>query len=525
MGKPSLLPLKLVEQHTRGCRHTSRCGLCRWHLKRKDWLRGLQDSRWAKVAIQGKLARVGCTFCHLAEAEGPWANFGLAPLSLKAHCFKRHENSETHKTAATAFKTKDAAVFAPPANEFSEALSRMSKGGSCRDGKCMSDKRTQMRWCLSEACLSLARERLRTAESIAVMRDERNGRLLLRYRACLPNLQVVSGVLGFRHTQGFADSIGEATKKSVLDFCTPGLSPPRQFKQPESEVDRALLKNIQTGTQILITDAAAPELLASRILSGQRKQARTGQTEDWFTNIKLVGRDAAHASCRLLKRPFDAHPELKALLAEFVTATDSFSQKIQHSPLYQQWWSQSLAELNDNAPAKNLSAAKHRFASFLNPLSKICKNMAAMIQVCHKIATVRSDESSAWAPRLLQNFTGHKAILLGLVADAACTCNDLTRWLDQEDSDICMVNSQVQAFVSSLRTLFGSKKVLELPTYTKHVLDELPRKPIQILHGCAREVKISQQDVARGMKTIQVACFEFCFFWALPLPFSIHGCF
>eukprot|EP00435_Cladocopium_sp_Y103_P048565 s89_g14.t1 len=511
--KPSLLPLKLVEQHARCCRSKpGRCGLCHWHLKRSGWLKGLKDSSWAKVSVKYNVARLGCTYCALAETESPWALFEQKPLTMKPYALQRHEESETHKKAAMAFKASDKGIFAPAANEFQDALTKMAKGGSSRDGKCCSDKRTQIRWCLSEAVLSLSRERLRRAESVAIMRDERKGRLLLRYRATLDDLSVVSGVLGFLPTQGFADSIAEATQKSISDFCTPLLCRPRQFKPVSGadELDKSLLEVLLGKTEILITDAAAPELLASRILTGKRKAASASELAmalgEPFKRVKVIGRDAAHASTRLIKRPFQAHEELERLLAEFVTGKDSFAQKIQHSPLYMQWW--QAAKQGDESftdGGKNLSAAKHRFSSYFNPLSKISKNLHEMVQVCHKIATVRGDSSAAWASRLLQNFSGKKAVLLALVADAACTCQDLTRSLDQEGTDICQLNLQVQIFVASLRTLFGAKQVLRLPTYTKHVLDELRRTPIAILHGCAREVTISDRDEWAAASEIVVA--------------------
>ena len=504
MGKPSLLPLKLVGQHVRSCRSKSgRCGLCHWHKNRPGWVQGLCDPKWAKVTVQGgKFARIGCTYCCLAETGGPWAEFSQKPLTLRKFQFNRHEASAVHKKAAEAFQCSERIVFAPAASEFNDALKKMVKGGSCRDGGCMSDKRTQMRWCLSEATLSLSRDRLQSAEAMSVMRDERKGRLLLRYRATLPDLSIHSGVFGFIPTQGFADSIGEATRKSITDFCTPKLNPPRQVKQTTCPVDQKLLRNVQEKTQILVTDAAGPELLASRILSGKRQAASAGFQDPFFKRVRVIGRDAAHASTRLLKRPFEAHPEIEKLLNEFVTGKDSFAQKVQYSPLYQQWWKKSLV---DEAGGSDLSAAKHRFASYMNPLAKISKNMGAMMQVCHQIATVRSDDSSgsAWAHRLIENFSGKKAVALGLLADAACTCHDLTRWLDSEDVDICQVNSQVQCFVASLRTLFGAKKVLELPTYTKHIVEELTRRPITILHGSPRQVRISQTDIAEGMKILQ----------------------
>ena len=104
-------------------------------------------------------------------------------------------------------------------------------------------------------------------------------------------------------------------------------------------MDQDVLRNIIAKTELLCTDAAAPELSASRLLAGQRPYATgDGGKDEFFRNVKLVARDASHASTRLLKRPLEAHPELAGLMEEFISGSDSFAQKVWHSPLYTQWW-------------------------------------------------------------------------------------------------------------------------------------------------------------------------------------------
>lgn len=503
MGKPSLLPAKLVQQHCQCCHlKPGRCGLCHWAKKKNTFLKVLRNEKWLKVCLKGKTARVGCTFCAVSDTGGPWADFEQSPFKLRAHTLQRREKSEAHKKAEENYQSRDAGVYAPPAAEFKDALKKMSQGGSAREGRCPSDKRTQVRWALSESILALGRERLQSALSIALMRDERKGRLLLRYRACLPDLSVTSGVLGFLPTEGFSDSLAKASKKATLSFCTPLANPPRGFQAraatQNSEVDQNVLTNIIAKTEILCTDAAAPELLASRLLAGQRPYATgDGGKDEFFRKVKLVARDASHASTRLLKRPFEAHPELAGLMEEFISGSDSFAQKVWHSPLYTQWW---------NNLAKNgssLSAAKHRFGSYLIPLSKLCRNMQSMIQLCEKIQAVRSD-STAWCAKLLQTFSGKKALLLALAADAAATCLELTRCCDSEGFDISQLNSHARQFGASIHMLFIEEKVFELPTYTKQVMDALESSPIQIVHsGRAKEIRVSNREKCAALKVLK----------------------
>ena len=58
---------------------------------------------------------------------------------------------------------------------------------------------------------------------------------------------------------------------------------------------------------------------------GQQKEI-TG----FVPTVKLVGRDAAHASTSLLKKPFQKYPELNSLMEEFVSDEDSFCRKVPH---------------------------------------------------------------------------------------------------------------------------------------------------------------------------------------------------
>ena len=190
-----------------------------------------------------------------------------------------------------------------------------------------------------------------------------------------PSPQVCWGLVPLK---GFSDSLADCTKKAVEDFCTPFLHPPRQFtaKAPPPKVDQRIKKSLVERTEVLITDAAAPELLASRLLSGKRRYATTGAEAPFFTNVKVIGRDAAHASTRLLKRPFDCHAELDSLMDEYISGKDSFSQKVWNSHLYSKWW-QQLAKKGGSS----LSAAKHRFGSYLNPLSKIAETFTLLLNL------------------------------------------------------------------------------------------------------------------------------------------------
>ena len=384
--KPGLLPGRLVAQHLRSCQAKhGRCGLCFWGQKKKTWEAKL-SSRWLFVTLKNKMARLGCTVCALASTGGPWANFDQKPLSVKLVHLKRHERSKTHVAALAATRSSDHAALAPDDSLFQEALKKMRAGGSARDGGGCSNKKEQVRWCLAEATMDAGRQVLGEALCVALTRDERKGRLLIRWRACKADLSPASGVLDFKPVEGYADNLANAVKRAVEDYCLPRQFLPRGFVDASSPVpsQQDVEANIKKTTRVLVTDAAAAELLASNLLSGRRPYAESGAVETYLPALKVIQRDAPHASTRLLKRPFAASKDLNEIMEEFVSGHDAFAQKVFHSPLYGAWWKDLVQE--ETGGPTSLASAKHRFASFFLPLSRICGNMPQMVKLCHKVA-------------------------------------------------------------------------------------------------------------------------------------------
>ena len=148
---------------------------------------------------------------------------------------------------------------------------------------------------------------------------------------------------------------------------------------------------------------------------------------------------------------------------EFISGPSSFVQKVFYSPLYMGWWKDLVAQ-GSGGPT-GLSAAKHRFSSFQLPLSRLADNVREMVSLCHKISVIRG-ESGEWAGKILLHLNGEKVLLLALAADAATTCCDLTRTMDDEAVDIAQVPARLHTFAKSIETLFLEEKVFELPTYT-----------------------------------------------------------
>lgn len=236
-----LVPGSIVQQHVRTCKLTPEsCGLCGVH---QAWL--LYQKPWLRVVLVDGEAKLGCSLCAEAGWDGPWARFQQLPGSaLRKHCLDRHEQSKSHQQAADNHGVELSG--APPLDDFKTCLQGMVQGQSARQGGQASDKKTRMRYALSEAICARNRKLLSKAISISLTRDERKGKLLVRFRAVLPDLSTVSGVFGMKEVLGSAESIAEATADIMQSFCQPMRQPPRESHSCEQAIDLELLRKIQT---------------------------------------------------------------------------------------------------------------------------------------------------------------------------------------------------------------------------------------------------------------------------------------
>ena len=317
------------------------------------------------------------------------------------------------------------------------------------------------------------------------------------------NLTVTSGTLGLRPTEASAEGLTATTNTLLRDFCTPSAGLVRQAKAPSQERDLdmdALESSIKSKVSILVSDAAASVLLSSDMLGAKRPRASSGAIVSDMPNVKIVGRDCAHASTRLLKNPFRQHDALNSLMNEFVTGSNSFAQKVFHSDLFKGWWKEAIQGQQEEGPEDDyqtgtgICSAKHRFASHALPLGRMAKNAAAVLAVCHRVHAVRGDQA-LWSAQLLKHLDGKKLLLLSMAADAAHVALDFTRLLDEEGADIAQLNDQAAQFGNAIRSLFVDGEVLRLPTFTNDMLRQLEGSGLAVLlDGTVRELCASPDD-------------------------------
>ena len=245
----------------------------------------------------------------------------------KAASFSGHERSTFHRAAALLFTGHDSAestVGAPSVQEFESVLARIVSGTSPNDGMAGVGGGRKVRTiahCLSEACKVPQQEFLENACSIALLRDARRSRLDIRFVAVDRRYNTMHGFVGrFRQRRGGAMNVAAATLKIITNFCVSKAGTSR------AKLNRRLRIHIAERVHMITTDAAADEVLASEIL----REELSEHVKPKLKAVQFVLRDKAHASTRLLRRPFREDSDVDMVLHRLLRSSASPAQMIQH---------------------------------------------------------------------------------------------------------------------------------------------------------------------------------------------------
>ena len=304
------------------------------------------------------------------------------------------------------------------------------------------------------------------ARSICLTRDARRLRLDIRFSAVSDDFQILSGFLG-RHRQKHGGSvhIARATILLLTRFCSTRIGTTRV------RLDRPLLHKLRKAIHMLTTDAASDELLASEMA----RHSLSNDVRPFLQNLQFILRDKAHASTRVLRRPFKADEEIEHVLDRLVRGKDSPSQMIQFSLELQGLYDDCCKE-SARGPSglRNMSAAKHRFDSYRKPLGRCCMDIPALWTFCTRVAATCQPKQQERARQLLRWFRPHHAIWAAMAADASDEAGLVTHFLDSETADPTKLPCVLANFVSRIHALFGPRQeCLATVGFTKHVLDSI----------------------------------------------------
>ena len=135
------------------------------------------------------------------------------------------------------------------------------------------------------------------ASHISVMRDERHGRLAMRFVAVAPDLTTRSGFLGQARQAGAgADNVSLATWAVMKRFCSRFHSAPGLQKLGRLKAN--LFRHLRSRVVSLCADAAANEMASCEISRSARLSLNAGdiQPNAWLLRPNFC--PAASARCR-----------------------------------------------------------------------------------------------------------------------------------------------------------------------------------------------------------------------------------
>jgi hypothetical protein len=451
---------------------------------------------------QRNLSGLGCIACCASKLPGvfgafAWQGSGQDGVLNAAKLIKHHHSNDHKRAAATFFGFADDGLAGPSMEEMREQLRLLQLGTPVAT---KGSKPLAMIWCLREALLDIDRDFVRKAVTIAICRDARNQRLLIRFTGATSRLETRKGVLGIGRESGAdADCIVAATANVFKNFCTPRRGAPIHgagpFKVEDVHVDAQLLKHLQHIVEVIAVDEEAAELKAADIGRGRRASAL--ELAPITPNLKFVTRDKAHGFRRILKRPFAADLYLHSILEDTLVRKWSVVQRIWNSPILSGLLKQRIKE-KDAAPggkAANLNAAKHRFESFAAPLGRMHIHLDEFLDMVQEVCderrgTVEGQNCWDW----LEGLDNEKIIQLAMVADCSDDVLVATRYVDSEDVDTSTLHDAAYFLLCRLDALFNKKQCLVVEGYTKHVLDILKKQ--RVFHGPRGEVtSIGGHDV------------------------------
>ena len=259
------------------------------------------------------LTGVGCTVCHAAARTCEWGRFEVqatdhTPLHMSR--LKRHAGSKSHLAALDARLQTDvvhSGLGSPSVAHFRQVLEdTLNKSGAVLNGIPgigARQKVRRMQWCLAEARRRFNQAFWLRCGSMTIAQDKRATRLLIRWRAATPELEMRSGVFGLLREvpDAFAGLLGAdatlaSTTYAILRACS-ATEPPYISPAPEVVVDDAVHEHLRNIVEVFSADAATDEQLVGRELTAAFR-TDISTIAPVLPNVKMVAKDPSHAAKR-----------------------------------------------------------------------------------------------------------------------------------------------------------------------------------------------------------------------------------
>ena len=157
--------------------------------------------------------------------SNPFASYSMTKKGQLQNCnLMKHHKSKAHKAAVKEWLKEGGCVG--PSPDAAPSLSQFQELMECfGEKRSLTQKELQMAWCVAEGLKALDQKFIAKSSHISLMRDERHGRLAIRFMAVAPDLTTRSGFLGQARQAGTgADNVSLATWAVMKRACSSFLS-------------------------------------------------------------------------------------------------------------------------------------------------------------------------------------------------------------------------------------------------------------------------------------------------------------
>ena len=161
----------------------------------------MSTTSWCASALSNGRWGLGCVACAKLRSASAFGKFKACRGHLKRTLLKRHAASQTHRAACAELLGAEGSVGPTGGSvagalgdtNFVKLLDHLVKGKSLASFSGTSSKGEVMQWCLHEALKEVSRDFLKSASTVVLCRDEREGQSAVRFRAANDELKTHSG--------------------------------------------------------------------------------------------------------------------------------------------------------------------------------------------------------------------------------------------------------------------------------------------------------------------------------------------
>ena len=228
---------------------------------------------------------VGCKVCKETGVSNPFASYSMTKKGQLQNCnLMKHHKSKAHRAAVKEWLKEGGCVGPSPDEALS--LSQFQELMECfGEKRSLTQKELQMAWCLAEGLKALDQKFIAKSSHISLMRDERHGRLTVRFMAVAPDLTTRSGFLGQARQAGTgADNVSLATWAVMKRACSRFYMAP--LSQNPGRLKKNLFKHLRSRVVALAADAASDEMASCEILRSGHLSLNTEDNQPMLPNLR-----------------------------------------------------------------------------------------------------------------------------------------------------------------------------------------------------------------------------------------------